>query len=52
MSFTHIKNSMPCIENALPARDEAISIADSHFVIGNTLVEPFPAGLCRAVFLV
>lgn len=41
---------MPCIENALPARDEAISIADSHFVIGNTLAERFPVGLCKAVF--
>lgn len=35
---------------ALPGRDEAMAIPDTHFVNGNRIAPPFPAGLETAVF--
>jgi peptide-methionine (S)-S-oxide reductase len=37
-------------ERALPGRREAMSVAPTHAVNGNSVVEPFPAGLECAIF--
>lgn len=37
-------------EQALPGRETAISVPDAHYVNGNTLQGPFPAGLQTAMF--
>lgn len=41
---------MPTSANALPGHDEAMSVADCHFVNGNRMQEPFPAGMEKAFF--
>jgi peptide-methionine (S)-S-oxide reductase len=48
MSFT--KTQLPSARDALPGRGEAMPVPDRHFVNGNTLVAPFPAGLETALF--
>ncbi len=47
-----IKNQLvvPGANEALLGRDEPMFVAASHFVNGNTLVEPFPDKLCKALF--
>ena len=44
------KPEMPKPGQALPGRPEAIATADRHFVNGEPLKGPFPAGLGQAVF--
>ena len=44
------KRSMPSAEEALPGRQERMSVPDTHFVSGARLEPPFPAGTERAVF--
>ncbi|WP_346836515.1 peptide-methionine (S)-S-oxide reductase MsrA [Microbulbifer sp. SAOS-129_SWC] len=44
------KFSIPTPADALPGRDTAMPISGVHFVSGHTMVEPFPAGLEKAVF--
>ena len=44
------KTQLPTAKDALPGRSEAMPVPDSHFVNGNTLVAPFPAGLETAMF--
>lgn len=42
--------SMPAPEHILPGRSEPIPVPATHFVNGNALTPPFPAGLDEAVF--
>jgi len=44
------KHALPTAEQALPGRAEAMSVADTHYVNGNPIKPPFPAGLQQAVF--
>jgi peptide-methionine (S)-S-oxide reductase len=48
--FTSMKLRLPQPEQALPGRAEALPVPDTHFVNGNRLSPPFPAGLEQAVF--
>jgi peptide-methionine (S)-S-oxide reductase len=41
---------MPRPDQALPGHAEAIDVPDAHFVNGNRITPPFPAGLEQAVF--
>ncbi len=41
---------MPGVEEALPGRNEPMPVPERHFVNGNRLTPPFPAGLERALF--
>jgi peptide-methionine (S)-S-oxide reductase len=41
---------MPRPEDALPGRPDPIPVPDTHFVNGNRLTPPFPAGLQQAMF--
>jgi peptide-methionine (S)-S-oxide reductase len=42
--------ALPARQEALPGRDEAMPVPGRHFVNGNPLAPPFPAGLQQAVF--
>lgn len=44
------KNALPTAEQALPGRAEPLPVADTHYVNGNPIKPPFPAGLQQAVF--
>jgi len=44
------KAVMPSAKDALPGRAETMPVPETHFVNGNRLVEPFPAGLETAMF--
>ncbi|MBA4290569.1 MAG: peptide-methionine (S)-S-oxide reductase [Pseudomonas sp.] len=44
------KSALPTAEQALPGRSEAMPVPAAHFVNGNALQAPFPAGLQQAVF--
>ena len=44
------KLELPSAEQALPGRETPISVPDAHFVNGNPLQGPFPAGLQTALF--
>ncbi|GIL02099.1 MAG: peptide methionine sulfoxide reductase MsrA [Alphaproteobacteria bacterium] len=44
------KYKLPDAADALPGRAEPIATADRHFVNGNSLHEPFPAGMEKALF--
>ncbi|WP_296269596.1 peptide-methionine (S)-S-oxide reductase MsrA [Pseudomonas sp. UBA6323] len=44
------KNALPTAEQALPGRAEPLPVADNHYVNGNPIKPPFPAGLQQAVF--
>ena len=44
------KLRIPRAEDALPGRPAAMPVPDSHFVNGNRLTPPFPAGLEQALF--
>ena len=48
MFFT--KTKLPDPKDALPGRSEAMPVPERHFVNGNTLVAPFPAGMETAMF--
>jgi peptide-methionine (S)-S-oxide reductase len=48
MPFT--KTQFPSAKDALPGRGDAMPVPDRHFVNGNTLVAPFPAGMETAMF--
>ncbi len=43
------KSSMPTPDKALPGRAEAIAVPAKHFVNGNPLKPPFPAGMEQVV---
>ena len=44
------KLAMPTRDEALPGRDQAMNVPDTHFVNGNPLEGPFPGHLQEAVF--
>lgn len=44
------KHELPTAEQALPGRAEAMPVPPAHYVNGNPLTPPFPAGLQQAVF--
>jgi peptide-methionine (S)-S-oxide reductase len=44
------KQALPTAEQALPGRSTPIPVPPDHYVNGNPLQPPFPAGLCQAVF--
>ena len=44
------KLTLPKPEDALPGRSEPIPVPDTHFVNGNPLKAPWPAGMEQAVF--
>ena len=44
------KSSLPTPETALTGRTESISVPDKHFVNGNPLKPPYPAGMELALF--
>jgi peptide-methionine (S)-S-oxide reductase len=44
------KTSMPTASDALPGRPQAQAVPEKHFVNGNRLAPPFPAGLELALF--
>jgi peptide-methionine (S)-S-oxide reductase len=48
--FSSMKLRLPPPDQALPGRVEALTVPDAHFVNGNRLKPPFPAGLEQAVF--
>ena len=50
MFSLHKKLTIPSAEEALPGRDEEISVPAVHFVNGNPLMAPFPEELSKAVF--
>ena len=41
---------MPTHEQALPGRDQVMSVTGTHYVNGHELIEPFPSGLSKAIF--
>jgi peptide-methionine (S)-S-oxide reductase len=45
-----LKLRLPNPDQALPGRAEPMPVPDTHFVNGNRIVPPFPAGLEQAVF--
>ncbi len=45
-----LKLRLPTPDAALPGRSAAMPVPDKHFVNGNRLAPPFPAGLEQAVF--
>ena len=48
--FGSKKVEMPTPENALPGRESAVRLSNSHFVNGNVIRPPFPQGTARVVF--
>jgi peptide-methionine (S)-S-oxide reductase len=50
MGWGERKSTLPTADEALPGRDEPMTVAARHFVLGTPLAPPFPAGLERAVF--
>src|SRR5215216_771929 len=50
MALFRKKSAMPSADEALPGRDTPLAFAPTHFVNGNRIAPPFPAGLREAVF--
>ena len=50
MGLFSTKATLPTPESALPGRDEAMPLTNQHYVSGNPIREPFPAGFKSAVF--
>jgi peptide-methionine (S)-S-oxide reductase len=50
MFFSSKKLRMPAPNEALPGRATAMRVGDKHFINGNRITPPFPAGLERAMF--
>ena len=48
--FSSLNLRLPTPDQALPGRAEPMPVPDTHFVNGNRIVPPFPAGLEQAVF--
>src|SRR5215831_5879611 len=48
--FASRKSQMPARDKALPGRATALVVPELHFVNGNRIVPPFPAGLEQAMF--
>lgn len=50
MFFTKRPVEVPNATTALPGRDQAIEIANKHFVLGNPITGPIPDGFQQAMF--
>ena len=50
MFATQKKTQMPQPDEALPGRDEAMAVTNRHYVLGNPIQSPFPAGHEQALF--
>jgi peptide-methionine (S)-S-oxide reductase len=50
MALFRKKSTLPSSEQALPGRTSPLKVAPHHFVNGNRIVAPFPAGLRMADF--
>ena len=50
MFFSRTKSQLPRPGEALPGRETAMRVGDTHFVNGHRIVEPFPAGMAKAMF--
>ena len=50
MLFTRKSTTLPSPEEALPGRDEPISVRAPHLVLGTPLVPPFPETTQQAIF--
>lgn len=50
MLFSKRKTQMPSAEEALPGRATPLDVPSTHFVSGNTIKPPFPAGMETAMF--
>ena len=50
MFFGSNKLRMPAPGEALPGRQTALRVADTHFVNGHRITPPFPDGMQRAIF--
>src|SRR5688572_9640644 len=50
LSTSALKLRLPRPEDALPGRTASMAVPEVHFVNGNRLSPPFPAGLEQAVF--
>ena len=50
MGFAGRKSTIPGPAEALPGRDAPMAVPTRHFVNGNSLAPPYPAGLQRALF--
>jgi peptide-methionine (S)-S-oxide reductase len=48
--FSSLKLRMPTPDQALPGHAEPMAVPETHFVNGNRIVPPFPAGVEQAVF--
>jgi peptide-methionine (S)-S-oxide reductase len=48
--FGSLKLRLPQPDQALPGRAEAMPVPETHFVTGNRIVPPFPAGMETALF--
>ena len=44
------KDALPTADQALPGRAEPLPVTDTHYINGNPIKPPFPAGLQQAVF--
>ncbi len=50
MLFSKRKTQMPSAEEALPGRATPLDVPSTHFVSGNAIKPPFPAGMETAMF--
>ncbi len=50
MALFRKKTGMPVQQEALPGRSTSLRVPEKHFVNGNRIVPPFPAGLREAIF--
>jgi peptide-methionine (S)-S-oxide reductase len=44
------KPGLPTPAEALPGRDQALTLTSPHAVNGHSMIEPFPPGMCLALF--
>ncbi|MDB6042735.1 MAG: Peptide methionine sulfoxide reductase MsrA [Gammaproteobacteria bacterium] len=50
MALFRKKAVIPTKEEALPGRSAPLKVPETHFVNGQRIVPPFPAGMCEALF--
>ncbi|HEX4454644.1 MAG TPA: peptide-methionine (S)-S-oxide reductase MsrA [Kofleriaceae bacterium] len=50
MFFSTKKLRIPSADEALPGRNSAMPVGETHFVTGHRIKPPFPDGMARAIF--
>ncbi len=50
MPYSRNKTDLPAPHEALPGRAQPLAVAEKHFVNGNRMAPPYPAGLETAMF--